>query len=332
MKDAAHYNYKFEDHSILLRLLEPVLFVPLVPAIPRGITPNQITISGQLAAAAAFAVVLAVRPMTAAAFVFLAAAILYYALADCVDGHFARHTRQTSRLGELLDHWLDALSVPLVILGLGLALPATPWCTFAGVLTVSFLHFATFLHGFRLGHVVLGRIGMLEGTCIGAVVCLTAAVIGSEPFTRPQLAGLSLASILLLAVVAGSCTALASMRGLVRHLADFANLASLFAALALWFAFGRVSPALAGVCAIAVGSCLEGNVIRARLLRIPLVRTDPLLLLLLLGGAAASLALDLGSDAQALLLGFTGSYALLRGGIAFARTVHALRAPVIAQE
>jgi phosphatidylglycerophosphate synthase len=322
----AHYEYKFQDNSILQRLLEPVLFVPLVRKLPRGITPNQITITGQLAIAAAFAVVLTVRPMTAAAYVFVATAIVFYTLADCVDGLFARHTQQTSRLGELLDHWLDALSIPLVVLCLGLALQAAPWCTFTGVLAISFLHFAIFLHGYRFGHVILGAVGMIESACIGAVVCLIAVLFGPEPLTRLLVAGLSVSSILLLSVVAGACSSLFSMRGLLRHLADFANLAALLAALALWFSFGRVPLALAGFCVIAVGSYLEGHVIRSRLLRTPLMRTDALLLLLVLGGAAASLALDLDAGAQTLLLGFACGYALLRGGIAFTQTITALRA------
>lgn len=322
----AHYEYKFEDNSILQRLLEPVLFVPLVRKLPRGITPNQITIAGQLAVAAAFAVVLTVRPMNAVAYIFVAAAILFYTLADCIDGLFARHTQQTSRLGELLDHWLDAISVPLVVLCLGLGLSAAPWCVFTGVLAISFLHFAIFLHGFRLGHVILGAVGMIESATIGAVVCLIAVVFGPDPLTRPLVAGLSIASILLLSVVAGAFSSLFSMRGLVRHLADFANLGALLAALALWFVFGRVSPALAGFCVIAVGSYLEGHVIRARLLRAPLMRTDPLLLVLVLGGAAASLALNLDAGTQTLLLGLGCGYALLRGGIAFAQTVNALLA------
>lgn len=327
MKDEAHYEYRFTDHSILLRLLERVLFAPIVRALPRGITPNQITIAGQLAAAAAFAVAVLGRPLGAAGYVALAGLAAFYTLADCIDGLFARHTKQTSRLGELLDHWLDALSVPLIVLAFGLAFPADPRLVVAATLVTSFLHFATFLHGFRLGFVHLGAIGMMEGTCVAALVCVYAAFAGTGLLARPVFAGFSSASLLLAALVAGSCTALWSMRGLARHLRDFAFITALFAAVAAWFFYGRLSPALAGALVIALGSRLEGQVIRARLLREPLVLWDPLLLVLVLGGATAALALPLDAVNQAGFAGLALAYALWREARAFAQTVAALLAP-----
>ena len=327
MKDEAHYEYRFTDHSILLRLLERGLFAPVVRAIPRGITPNQITITGQLAALAAFAVAVLARPLGAASFVLLAGLAALYTLADCIDGLFARHTQQTSRLGELLDHWLDAISVPLIVLAFGLALPADPRLVFAATLVTSFVHFATFLHGYRLGFVHLGAIGLLEGTCVAGFVCVFAAAGGADLLARPVFAGLSSASLLLAALVAGGSTALWSMRGLARHLRDFLFLGTLFAAVAAWFAFGRLSPALAGVLVIALGSRLEGQVIRARLLREPVTLNDPLLLVLVVGSAAASLILRLDGVAQLLLAVLALLYALWREARSFTQTVAALLAP-----
>lgn len=327
MKDETHYEYRFTDHSLLLRLLERAVFAPIVRALPRSITPNQITIAGQLAAAAAFAVVVFGRPLGTAGFLLLAGLAAFYTLADCIDGLFARHTKQTSRLGELLDHWLDALSVPLIVLAFGLALPADPRLVVAATLVTSFLHFATFLHGFRLGFVHLGAIGMMEGTCIAALVCVFAAFAGTDLLARPVFAGLSTASLLLAALVAGGSTALWSMRGLARHLRDFAFIGVLFAAVAVWFFRGQLSPALAGALVIALGSRLEGQVIRARLLREPLALGDPLLLVLVLGGAIAALALPLDARAQAALAGLALVYALWREARAFAQTVAALLAP-----
>jgi phosphatidylglycerophosphate synthase len=328
MKADAHYEYRCEDHSLLLRLLEPALFKPLVRVLPRGITPNQITIAGQLAALVGFVLVAAGRPLGGAGLVLLAAAIWFYTAADCMDGLFARHTKQTSRLGELLDHWLDAVSVPLVVLSFGLALPAAPALVFAGAVAISFLHYATFLHGFRLGWVHLGKLGMLEGASIGAAACAVVAVWGPAPLARPVVAGWSAASLLLLVFVVGSCTALWAMRGLWRHRADFAPLTLLFAALVLWFAFGRLPVLPAAVMVIAVGSYLEGNVIRARLLRGPLVLWDAVLFGLVLAAAGASLALDLTVAAQSLAAGGIAAYAFVRGGIAFFQTMAVLRLPV----
>eukprot|EP00494_Astrolonche_serrata_P020023 UN20240 len=33
---------------------------------------------------------------------------------DCLDGMHARATNQCSRVGELLDHWTDSFSVPII--------------------------------------------------------------------------------------------------------------------------------------------------------------------------------------------------------------------------
>lgn len=324
MKDEAHYEYRFTDHSIMLRLLERAFFAPIVRALPRRITPNQITITGQLAAVAAFALVVIARPLGAAGYVGLAALAGFYVLADSIDGLFARHTRQTSRLGELLDHWLDAISVPLIVLSFGLALPADPRLVFAATLVTSFLHFATFLHGFRLGFVHLGAIGIAEGTGVAALVCVFAAVAGTELLARPVLLGFSTASLMLAALVVGGSTALWSMRGLARHLRDFLFIAVLFAAVAVWFAWGRLSPALAGALVIALGSRLEGQVIRARLLQEPLVLRDPLLLVLVLGSATAALAVPLDAVAQPLLAFLALLYAAWRQARAFMQTTAAL--------
>ncbi len=327
MSKEPHYDYKCEDHSILLRALEPVLFVPLVRILPRSITPNQITVAGQLAALTGFFLAVSGRPLGAAGLLVLAAALVFYTLADCVDGLFARHTKQTSRLGELLDHWLDAVSVPLGVLSLGLALPAAPGPVLAGVVTVSFLHFATFLHGFRLGWVHLGKIGVIEGNLLGAAICATVAFAGPGPLARPAAGELNGASLLLLAVVLGSSTALWSMRGLWRHRGEFVTLGALFAALAGWFAWGRLGVVPAALAVIGAGSCLEGNVIRARLLRLPLVLHDHVLMALVLLAVGASLAFDLPAAHQTLLAALVAAYAFARGGTAFVRTVIALRGP-----
>jgi hypothetical protein len=39
--------------------------------------------------------------------------IIAHAILDCLDGQHARRTKQTSKLGELLDHCTDAIGIPL---------------------------------------------------------------------------------------------------------------------------------------------------------------------------------------------------------------------------
>jgi phosphatidylglycerophosphate synthase len=46
---------------------------------------------------------------------------------DCLDGMQARRTNRCSRLGEMMDHWLDAVGVPLTTVGITMALQLPLW-------------------------------------------------------------------------------------------------------------------------------------------------------------------------------------------------------------
>lgn len=48
-------------------------------------------------------------------------------LLDNLDGMQARRTNRCSKLGEMLDHWLDAIHVPLANVGMAMALQLPPW-------------------------------------------------------------------------------------------------------------------------------------------------------------------------------------------------------------
>jgi phosphatidylglycerophosphate synthase len=332
MKPDEHYDYRFQDHSLILRLTEKRVFTPLVRLLPRRLTPNQITIAGQLAALTGFLVVVLRPSPSAISYLALAGTILFYTVADCIDGLHARATKQTSRLGELLDHWLDAISVPLVVLALGLAWAAPAWLVVASVAASGFLHFATFVHGFRAGFVHLGAIGMLEGTCIGAAAGVVSALAGPELFSRALIGEFSLAALLLASLLAGALFSLYAMRSLVRHARDFLLVGTLLGTLGLWFAFGKLPAVSAGLLVIAISSRLEGVVLRARLVRAPFVLRDPLLVTFVVAGTAASLVFDLSAGLQILLGAAATAYGFARGAADFLRTVAELRAPIAARQ
>jgi phosphatidylglycerophosphate synthase len=205
-----HYEYRWQDHSILLRLLRDPLLIPLVLRLPTRITPNQVTLFGQGAIWGSFTVAAAAGPARAV-LVGVALAYVLYAVADCIDGEFARHTHRTSRVGELLDHGLDAISLPLATLGFGILMQQPAWMILASTAAVAVLDFATFVHGYRVGYVHLGAIGLIEGLAAGAVVAIVAAVIGVQPLARPFVGDVSIAGLLILGMIGGSLTALAQM-------------------------------------------------------------------------------------------------------------------------
>jgi phosphatidylglycerophosphate synthase len=319
-----HYEYRWEDHSLLTKLLKEPVFVPLVRALPRRITPNQVTVFGHAIVWLTVALLLVLRDPPVVLIAAMGLSFLTYALADCIDGMFARYTQRTSRLGELLDHGFDAVSLPLVSLGIGVAMRLPPWLVLASTGAVAFMTFATFVHGYRIGYVVLGEIGSLEGITAAGVICLLAVAFGVDRLATPVVFGLSIAGWLAIAIVGGSFAALMSMRGLVHHLRDFVPLLLLCAASTAWYRFGQISVATAGLLVVAVCAYEVCLLTCSRLLRAPLQLWDVGLLVLVIGGAVASLALQPSPEAQTMLAALAPAYALLRGAVAFTRAFHVL--------
>ncbi len=322
-----HYEYRWEDHSLLTKYLRDPVFVPLVHALPRSITPNQLTVFGHAIVWLMFAIAMAVREPGPILLATLGLSFLVYALADCIDGMFARHTNRTSRIGELLDHGFDAITLPLVTLGTGLVLRMPAWLVVASTAAVAFMAFATFVHGYRIGCVVLGAIGSLEGIVAAGIICLVAAAIGVDPLATPGWFGLSPASWLAIAIVGGSFLALLSMTGLVRHVADFAPLLLACAAATLWFAYGALSVGMAGLLFVAVCGYEVCILTCSRLVRTPLRLWDIGLTLIVLAGATASLAAGLDARTQTILAALVPAYTLARGGPMFAHAIRTLRTP-----
>jgi phosphatidylglycerophosphate synthase len=319
-----HYEYRWDDHSVLTKVLKEPVFVPLVHALPRRITPNQLTVFGHIVVWLTVAAVLLLDEPPVLLIAVMGISFLTYALADCIDGMFARHTERTSRLGELLDHGFDSVSLPLVSLGIGVALRLPPWLILASTGGVAFITFATFVHGYRVGYVVLGAIGSLEGITAAGVVCLLALAFGIDRLAAPIALGISIAGWLAIAIVGGSLLALGSMRGLIHHVADFTVLFLLCAATIAWYSLGQISVASAGLLFVAV-CAYQGCILTcSRLVRAPLRLWDAGLLVTVVGGALVSLALHPGAEVQAMLAALGPLYALLRGGLTFSRAIHAL--------
>jgi phosphatidylglycerophosphate synthase len=104
---------------------------PLLERIPRSVHPNTISIVthliGWLTAAVAVASVRLPPPERALALLAAAVGTLASMIGDCLDGMHARKTDQCTKLGEMMDHWLDAVVVPLAPLGVAIALGMPAW-------------------------------------------------------------------------------------------------------------------------------------------------------------------------------------------------------------
>jgi phosphatidylglycerophosphate synthase len=104
---------------------------PLLELTPRSIAPNTITLLNHALAWGVFALaVIAPKldPVPRALTLCLAGVGTFGTMIlDCLDGMQARRTQRSSRLGELLDHGLDAIHIPLATGGLCFALNLEPW-------------------------------------------------------------------------------------------------------------------------------------------------------------------------------------------------------------
>ena len=104
---------------------------PLLARIPASVHPNTISVVTHVIAW--MTAVLAVSsvhmppPQRSIALVLAGFGMLMSMIGDSLDGMHARRTNQCSKLGEMMDHWLDAIIVPLTTIGITLALEMPMW-------------------------------------------------------------------------------------------------------------------------------------------------------------------------------------------------------------
>jgi phosphatidylglycerophosphate synthase len=130
-KSAPERAFFAENGSKFEPLLIKTLCEPLLPHIPASVHPNTITLitHAMVWITAILALVSPHLPPFQQAMVLIGAGIGMFLsmLGDCIDGLHARRTNQCSKLGELFDHWLDAMVVPLATIGMSAALQMPPW-------------------------------------------------------------------------------------------------------------------------------------------------------------------------------------------------------------
>lgn len=117
---------------------------PILPRIPASVHPNTISLITHAIGwvTAALAVMSVVLPQPAKSLCLFAAAVgmAMSMVGDCLDGMHARGTDQCSKLGEMMDHWLDAIIVPLVTIGITFALQMDPWAIVAANVTAAMVY------------------------------------------------------------------------------------------------------------------------------------------------------------------------------------------------
>jgi len=117
---------------------------PLLKYIPATVHPNTITGVNHIVNCVlfVFAIGASSEPGTWQMLCCLLCSVLNVIamILDSLDGTYARATNQCSKMGELLDHWLDALHVPMIASGIALAAHLQPWALASVVILNAMLY------------------------------------------------------------------------------------------------------------------------------------------------------------------------------------------------
>lgn len=134
-----------------------------------------------------------------------------YCVLDHVDGFRARARGMSSAWGEFLDHALDALIVPAVILAASWIAPAgaiRPWVTAAAIGGALVATVAVWSEQRAQGKLFLPSVGPVEGVVAAGLFMLTWAIPGADIWWQTVHLGATRAELFLLASLAFVATGL----------------------------------------------------------------------------------------------------------------------------
>ena len=104
---------------------------PILDKIPTSVHPNTISIGNHVLCWLVFVALASAPHLDIWSAFFLrvigGVGLIASMILDCLDGMQARRTGKTSKLGACLDHWFDAINVPLATAGTVLTLGLDPW-------------------------------------------------------------------------------------------------------------------------------------------------------------------------------------------------------------
>ena len=202
--------YKVDDQELLLGFYKKLVWDRLVPKIPASVTPNSLTIVGQVLAVAG-AVVCGVASAFSFPILYLVSAIFFlaYLTFDNIDGPHARRTGQTSPLGEFLDHGLDGMASASLLVAAMFVLKVDG-VLMALLCAVGALGFCiVFWEQFRTGLLVIPKVSTTEGVTLLAVLQLVMAVGGEPSWMRFSLDHVTAGTLMVFAMLIGYAAACA---------------------------------------------------------------------------------------------------------------------------
>lgn len=225
--------YRVQDDELLLDFYKKLLWNRIVPRIPAAITPNTLTIVGQICgvlSAIATGAAVSGYPIFYLVSAFL---LLAYLTFDNIDGAHARRTNQCSPLGEFLDHGLDgvASTAILIVTGFVLTLDSTWFVSLCALGAFGFV--ALFWEQFRTGLLVIPRFSSTEGLTVLMLYQVLRFFVGNPEWLAFSVDTITVGTVLVALVFAGYVGAgIPSMRRAARLGVPSWELLPLFALMA----------------------------------------------------------------------------------------------------
>lgn len=193
--------YRVEDNGLLLGVYRRLLWDRLLVRIPAAVHPNALTIAGQLFAVVGALVCAAARAHGPLLYILSAVCLLSCLTLDNLDGAHARRTKQTSALGELLDHGLDGISSGSVLVVTCLVLHLDALMTVV-VCALGALVFASlFWEQLRTGLLTIPKVSPTEGMSLLAAWEIVAGLFGDPWWLRFSLERLTAGTVAVFAFV-----------------------------------------------------------------------------------------------------------------------------------
>jgi len=183
--------YQADDRSILLPYYKRFLVEPTLPLIPASVHPNTITHAGHLVCLAGLLVLAAYNPSKGWLFLASMALLQAYNWCDNADGAHARRTKQSSVLGEFLDHGLDVLNTLYIGLMTIFALGSSPEYAIALAILIPAAPPMTIWEQTETGVYRLGMLNQIESIMVLSFVMAVDAVFGTRVWHDIRLGPLS---------------------------------------------------------------------------------------------------------------------------------------------
>lgn len=225
-------EYKADDRSVLLPYYRRYCVDPFLPLIPAKLHPNTITHAGHLFMAAGAALILIARPSSGWIFGVALFLLWAYVFCDNADGAHARRTKQTSPLGEFLDHGLDLFNCVYIGAASAFSVGADgkTWILMGFVVPAACA--AVYWEQAITGVFRVGLVSQIESSVLFSMALIVDVFADTSFFVKPILLGICLRDVVMIWTFTG--VAWGILFGIWRvGLKDFKKLLPILSLLAL---------------------------------------------------------------------------------------------------